>query len=144
MEASDYRKTWFDICNERQHLISRRTELENDLVEIRNSISHLDEIIDHLAPLAGMAVDREDIAKLGLTDAIRAILRVKKERLAPQDVRQRLIEKGYDLSSLTAPMASVYKILNRLYAADEVAREKQDDGSVFYEWKGITDDEIPF
>ena len=56
METVDYHKTWSAIYAERGELISRRTELENELVEIRNSISHLDEILDHLAPLAGLAV----------------------------------------------------------------------------------------
>ena len=145
METVDYHKTWSAIYAERGELLSRRTELENELVEIRNSISHLDEILDHLAPLAGLAVDGKSIAKLGLTDAIRAILRAKGERLSPQDIRQRLVDdEGYDLSSLTAPMASIYKILNRLAIAEEITRDKTEDGSVFYKWNGISDDDIPF
>jgi hypothetical protein len=144
MEQTDYHQTWSAIYRERQELVSRRTELENELVEIRNSISHLDEILEHLAPLAGIAMSAKSLSKLGLTDAIRTILRSKGERFSPSDIRQRLISEDYDLSGLTAPMASIYKILNRLAAADEVERQKEEDGSVFYKWKGLTDDDIPF
>jgi hypothetical protein len=82
---------------------------------------------------------------LGITDAIRQILKGTEERLSPIEVRDSLLEKGFDLSGLSAPMASIYKILSRLadVGNPEIFREREDDGKVFYRWIR-TDDDIPF
>jgi hypothetical protein len=147
MNTEDFSQTWRKIYGEKAKLIDMRTNLETELVEVRNKISHLDEVLRHLAPLADVPWFTDgDISQLGLTDAIRNILKHSNERLSAQDVRQQLNEKGYDLSSLSVPMASIYKILSRL--ADnpaEVEREKQ-EGKVFYKWvhPPISDEDIPF
>jgi hypothetical protein len=144
METSDFAKTWSEIWAERQSLFNRRTELETDLCEIRTKISHLDEVLSHLGPLAGMA-NSESLPALGITDAIRSILHGSEVRLSAPDIRKELSEKGYDLSGLSAPMASIYKILSRLEGSDEVEREKE-EGRVYYKWKvpPISDEDIPF
>jgi|SRR5882672_11575300 len=144
MQTSDFAKTWSDIWSERQNLINLRTELENDLCEIRTKVSHLDEVLSHLGPLAGMA-DSDSLPALGITDAIRSVLHGSNVRLSAPDIRKELMDKGYDLSGLTAPMASIYKILSRLEISDEVEREKE-EGRVYYKWKvpPITDEDIPF
>lgn len=150
MNAEDVAKTWLEYSKERSELLNLRTTLELDLIELRTKISHLNEILLHLAPLAGLDyANEEDISTLGLTDAIRSILKRSGERLSPQDVRQQLSNRGYDLNGLSAPMASVYKILSRL-ADDsekpaEVERERE-EGKVYYRWKAtpITDEDIPF
>jgi hypothetical protein len=54
------------------------------------------------------------------------------------------MEKGFDLSRLSAPMASIYKILSRLVDDSQLEREKQEDGRMGYQWKGIRDEDIPF
>jgi len=144
MDPNGFAKMFADTSAERQSEINRRTELENELVEVRNRINHLDEILAHLAPLADISFSDDNIAGLGLTDAVRKILRTSDKRLSPQEIRKQLQEKDYDLSTLTAPMASVYKILARLSEGDspEVDREKE-GAHVFYTWKTppITDED---
>jgi hypothetical protein len=72
---------------------------------------------------------------------VRCVLNNSDKRLSAQDIREQLTLKGYDLSGLSAPMASIYTILRRL-SDDEVEREKE-DGRVYYKWKK-QDDDIPF
>lgn len=146
----DYTETWANIFAERQKVIARRTDLETELIEVRNKIAHLDQILDHMGPLAGFSSGQnEDFLKLGLTDAVRDILSTSTERMSAQDVRAALNSRDYDLSSLTAPMQSIYKILSRLADdSQEVEREKE-EGRVYYRWKRtgsgpITDEDIPF
>jgi hypothetical protein len=150
MKAADYEKTWRDLSAERTALLDRRVNHETQLIEINNEISHLDEVLSHLAPLAGMS---DSIPGMGITDAIRSILRNSSERMSAKEVFGELEEGGYDLSRLTAPMASIYKILSRLVNdSKEVERETEGDGAfgrVFYKWKRydgpeITDEDIPF
>ena len=143
METEDFKQTWLQLYRERAQLLDKRTILENELIEVGNKIVHLNEVINHLAPLSGLNYE-EGVGSLGMTDAVRHILKVSQERLSAKDVSRELSEKGFDLSKLSAPMASIYKVLSRLVDEyGEVEREKDDDGKVFYKWK-ISEDDIPF
>jgi hypothetical protein len=162
---TEYDATWVTLYQKKEELLDRRSALEAQLADATTQIDHLTEILSHLAPLAGIAYG-EDLAALGITNAIRWILEHSEARMSPTEVRDKLEEKGFDLSSLTAPMASIYKTLSRLAEANEpdITREKEADGKVFYSWKRpnasfdqrppapddyaqsaeISDDDIPF
>jgi len=144
MTPADYLEEWTKIFQEREIELNHRTDLETELIEVRNRICHLDEVLNHLAPLANMSGPSDNISALGITDAIRTVLRRANRKISAPDIRKELTDKGYDLSGLSAPMASIYKILSRL--SDEVEREKEEGGRVFYRWKHppITDEDIPF
>jgi hypothetical protein len=153
MKPEEYYETWQRLIAEQSELIDRRTSLENDLNETNTAIAHLEEVIDHLAPLAGIPVGA-DLAGIGITEAIRRVIEHSKSRMSAAEIRRALGDNGFDLSSLTAPMASIYKIVSRLIEAGEVEREKE-DSNVYYRWKTaqaddlvqpteITDDDIPF
>jgi hypothetical protein len=144
---TEYDDVWVELHGKRAKLIERRAELEAEMRDVANQISHLNEILRHLGPLAGLG-GGENILSMGITDAVRWILNNTEGRLSPTDIRDQLIEKGYHMSALTAPMASIYKILSRLAGESdpEVIREKE-DGNVFYRWKHdeeATEEDIPF
>jgi hypothetical protein len=145
MKADELRQTYWTFYNERNDLFSRRAEIEAELSETRNKITHLDQVLDHLASLSGITDMTGSVSALGLTDAIRTVVRINGERFSPQDIKQRLQERSYDLSDLTAPMASIYKVLSRLAEnpGECLTREKE-DGRIFYKYTGISDDDIPF
>jgi hypothetical protein len=153
MQQSDYREQWGRLVERSAELQDQRDSLENDLSEIKSEIAHLDAVLGHLRTLAGMPKD-EDIATLGITDAIRHILKNSNERMSATDVRLALKSKGFDLTKYSAPMSSIYKVLGRLADDDssQVCREKDDGGGVFYRWAvddfaqsaEIGDDDIPF
>jgi len=145
MNADELRQTYWNFMNERSDLRNRRADIEAELSETRNKITHLDQVLDHLASLSGITDTTGSISGLGLTDAIRTVVHVNGERFSPQDVKERLQERGYDLSDLTAPMASIYKVLSRLAdnPEEKLEREKE-DGRIFYKYAGISDDDIPF
>ncbi len=139
MDASEFQKTYDALTKERRSLIARRDEIETDLNELRARIRNIEKVLDNLLPLTDspLAVLVSDISQLGLTDAIRQVLQSSEDRLSATDVRRTLKEKDYNLSALTAPMASIYKILRRLSEKpDEVQREKEENGSVYYKWVG--------
>jgi hypothetical protein len=144
----DFAETWSGIFGEREKAIARRTDLETELIEVRNKIAHLDQILDHMGPLAGLSSGDYDFLKLGLTDAVRGVVSGSWERMSAQEIRNALTEKGYDLSSLTAPMQSIYKILSRLADDSKQIEREKEDGRVYYKWKRtrgpITDEDIPF
>ena len=143
MEQHELKQTWFQLNRERARLSNKRTDLETELSEVNNNLAHLEEVLNHLAPLSGLHFE-QTIAGLGITDAIRFVLKAADQRLSAADVRRSLTEQGFDFSGHTAPNASIYKVLNRLVAAEEVEREKDEEESrVYYKWKP-TDEDIPF
>jgi hypothetical protein len=149
----DYRAVWDDLYEECSSLEGQRDNLETELSEVKGRIAHLQAVMNHLRPLAGVPLG-DDISGLGITDAIRAILENAKERMTPQDVRRALANKGFDLSGYSAPMSSIYKILARLADDQSSPVFRIRDGSgVSYEWRTpmdisqqaeISDDDIPF
>jgi hypothetical protein len=151
MDQSDFNGQWNEYFLEQNRLEGQRAALEAQLSEITTKIEHLQGMLDHLAPLAGITFGMS-VVGMGITDAIRVILKESKERLAAQDVRRLLDENGLDLSKYTSPMASIYKVLGRLVDdSHEVEREKEGN-NVFFRWKTnehpqgaeISDDDIPF
>lgn len=148
MSFEDYSETFKQLVHKRTVLVQKRTELETQLNDLNVEIAHLEEVTDHLGPLAGIVADPASIVGLGITDAIRTVLRTSQTRMAASDVRRELGEKGFDFSGQTHPMASIYKILSRLYEAGEIDKiEDEDNFRVFYAWKKddeIKDEDIPF
>ena len=149
MEQEEFLKTWTELSEEHGTLLDRRVILETELAEVRNKITHIEQVLSHLAPLAGFQQDAEGISSLGLTDAIRFILQSSTERMSANDVRKVLHEKGVDLSGLSAPMASIYKILSRLVNDSEEVERETEGGRVYFTWKRpaaspISDEDIPF
>lgn len=147
--AVDYGEAWTSLVRERSTLRDQRASLETELSEVRIKIAHLDAILSHLEPLAGLSWS-ESLSGLGITDAIRAVLSKSESRMSAKDVHGALEAGGFDMSGLTQPMASIYKVLSRLVDdSGEAEREKDDDGRVFYKWKReesteITLDDVPF
>jgi hypothetical protein len=135
---TEYDAVWIDMYTKRQTLHGKRDELEAELSDVKQQIAHLNEILSHLGTLAGIPTN-QDITKMGITDAVRWVMsRDEVDRMSANDVRDALSSRGYDLSGLTAPMSSIYKILSRLSGDDEKAeliREKDEEGKVFYRWK---------
>jgi len=135
METSDFYHAWESLNKERQSLTKRRDDLELELSEIRTKLSHLAKALEHLLPLTDINFCVTEITQLGLTDAIRNVLQTNKDKkFSATDVRTKLVEEGYDLSSLTAPMASIYKILGRLAEKPEEVQREKEDGRVYYRW----------
>lgn len=154
----NFADTWSELLQEHGEMETKRCELEEQLDEVKKKLAHLDEVLVHLAPLAGVSYP-DDIAGLGMTDAIRLVLEHASERMSAQDIRKTLENRGFDLSGYSAPMQSIYKILSRLVdeANSRVVRER-DGTTVFYMWQKpasqivadfanqveISDDDIPF
>lgn len=131
---TEYDDVWRQIYRKRENLLDRHAELEAEIRDVSNQLAHLNEILIHLNPLAGLG-NGQSIIGMGITDAVRYTLRNAEGRMSPTDIRDQLLEKGYDLTALSAPMSSIYKILSRLadQKKPEITREKE-DGNVFYRW----------
>jgi hypothetical protein len=144
MDPVDFREKWTEFSTEREALVKRRDEIELELHEIRGKLKHLDKVLENLLPLSDLTnFAAIEISNLGITDAIRRILQTNKgKKFGAGEIREELQGWRYDLSGLTAPMASIYKILSRLAEKPEEVTREKDGLRVYYTWVG--DDEIPF
>lgn len=73
-------------------------------------------------------------AATGLTDAIRGVLQTSDEWLSAVQVRNRLVEDGFDFGGYTSnPLASIHTVLKRLTPNEAESRETE--GFPEYRWK---------
>jgi hypothetical protein len=55
-----------------------------------------------------------DVSKIGLTEAVRIVLRANGGWMTPQQIRDQIRKLGIDLSRYQNPLASIHTILDRL------------------------------
>lgn len=68
-----------------------------------------------------------DVSKMGLTEAVRSIVRASDDWLTAMQIRDQVVRLGVNLSKYKNPLASVYTILGRL--EDEVDISMRQSGS---------------
>lgn len=54
----------------------------------------------------------------GISDAIRAVLFLAKQRMTPVQIKDALVDLGFDMRKYTFPMANVHSALKRLVTGD--------------------------
>jgi hypothetical protein len=106
-------------------LLRERDELETRVARVRRTIAALSALCDEPTPL-----------DLGLTDAIRTVLRGSVEAVSPPEVKERLDTLGLDLSQHSNPLASVHTVLKRLVHAGEADTTEGYGGKMVY-WRKL-------
>lgn len=148
-DAAYYRKMYDELSARVHELCARRDELELQLGEITTELANLYKTLSHLTPLAGYTFAVDSLSELGITDAVRAVLRPN-EKMSAGDVREKMEEKGFDFSRYSAPDASVRTILKRLVDAKPAQAVSEKDGwKIYYsavptQGPEISDEDIPF
>ena len=143
----DYKGIYSQFANKVAELAQQRNELEVQLGDITKELESLEETLARLAPLAGYGPSEFDsIAKIGITDAVRAVLD-SKHRMSAAEVKAKMEERGFDFSKYSAPDASVRTILKRLEVAKQAVVEKA-GYKIYYKSPPIeieiSDEDIPF
>jgi hypothetical protein len=135
-----YRQTIDDLSA----ALETRAALEEQLEEVRNSIQQLREIaystsayrgLDPKAEYPSLFIDG-GIVDVGFTDAVRATFKPGKAMTAIQ-VRNDLINAGFDLDGYRNPLATIHTILKRLVKSGELFigpsfDDEDDDGPTVY------------
>lgn len=110
MTKETYKKALEAAQKELAQATQLQKETQRRIMKLRQTIFSLTmlltkEAADHIV---------KSVEEIGLTDAIREILRIGEKPLSPIEVRKALEELGYDLSKYTNPLASIHTILKRL------------------------------
>jgi hypothetical protein len=121
MTQEDYRRALQAAVREYEDLGLKRHEIDRRLAELAQTIGTLSKLLGHTPTVP-----------MGLTDAIRLVMRGTGAPMAPVQVRDRLRAIGFDVAKYTNELAAVHTILKRLNDAGEVRFLTGRDGKPQY------------
>jgi len=119
----DYRRALEAASREYEELGEKRRAIDQRLAGLAQTIGTLSRLLG-LTPTVPM----------GLTDAIRLIVRGAGVPMTPVEVRDRLIGIGFDTSKYVNDLAAVHTILKRLNESGEVRFVPRTPGKHQYTW----------
>ena len=123
MTDQDYRRALEAATSEYEALGDQRREIDRRLAELSQTIGTLSKLLG-LVPTV----------PLGLTDAIRLVVRGAGLPMTPVDIRDRLLAIGFDTTKYTNDLAAVHTILKRLNDSGEVRFLPRSSGKHQYAW----------
>jgi len=123
MTHHDYRRALEAAMREYEALGEKRRDIDQRLAELAQSIATLSKLLG-LTPTVPM----------GLTDAVRLVVRGAGVPMTPIEVRDRLAAIGFDVSKYVNDLAAVHTILKRLNEAGELRFVPRTPGKHQYMW----------
>ena len=123
MTHEDYHRALEAATREYEELGAKRQAIDSRLAELAQTIGTL-------AKLLGLT----PTVPLGLTDAIRLVVRGAGVPMTPPEVRDRLRAIGFDVSKYANDLAAVHTILRRLNESGELRFIARGVGAHQYTW----------
>ncbi|HKB11551.1 MAG TPA: prefoldin domain-containing protein [Vicinamibacterales bacterium] len=123
MPHQDYRRALEAAAREYESLGEQRRAIDQRIAELAQSIATLSKLLG-LTPTVPM----------GLTDAVRLVVRGAGVPMTPVEVRDRLAAIGFDVSKYVNDLAAVHTILKRLNQAGELRFVPRAPGRHQYTW----------
>jgi len=111
-EIARLRKLLANYQEELSRLLDERKALDNKILPLQHRIRHLSRMCD-------LTVD-DPIRQLGLTDAIRYIIRNQDEPIAPKEVRNELLQRYCKPKDYRNLLGAVHIVMKRLARAGEI------------------------
>ena len=127
MTAENYRAALTAAIKEYEALGEQRRDIDKRLAQLAHTIGTLSKLLG-LTPTVPM----------GLTDAIRLVVRGAGLPMTPVDVRDRLHAIGFDVSKYSNDLAAVHTILKRLNESGELRFIPRAPGKHQYTWNRPT------
>jgi hypothetical protein len=123
MTHEDYRRALEAATSEYEALGAKRQAIDSRLAELAQTIGTLSKLLG-LTPTV----------PLGLTDAVRLVVRGAGVPMTPTEVRDRLRGMGFDVSKYVNDLAAVHTILKRLNESGELRFLARGPGTHQYIW----------
>lgn len=134
MDDETYKRTLEAAKAEMTQLLHDRDEINWRIAKLAPVVEYLSALCNEMAPPPDLSVSTY-IRELGLTDAIRFVLKNSGTGLSPTEVRDRLREAGFDLNRYENELPPIHNTLQRLKASGEVEeRINAAAGTKTYRW----------
>ena len=119
-----------------KRLAETRDQIEVEIVKCEALVKALAQSIEDRTEREELLAEVESLVKSkGFTDAIRRILRTSHTPMTPPEIRDHMMEDGFNLAAYKSVLASIHAILTRLRNKGQVKRKVRNDKIAYY-WSG--------
>jgi hypothetical protein len=119
----DYVKAFEAATREMESLLQQRADLDHRILHVRQTLVSLSRLCGFTPTVSW-----------GMTDGVRFILRRAQRPMSAIDVRDELVNWGFDMSRYANDLSAIHTVLKRLAKAGEIRFMARAAGSHAYEW----------
>ncbi len=138
MTNNQYKLALDEAKRELIQLSNQRQQIEERIEKVQSVIKALSLFGENIADQSSEIVESDNfssVVTLGLTDAIREILKKAIYALTPLQVRDLLVANNFDLTQYKQMMVPIHNTLKRLHENVEVFGIRNIEGKIFaYKW----------
>ena len=132
-------ETLASSIEKRERLVKATADLDEEIHKTRQAVFGLVGLIpetelEKLKAQNPEVFDEYADSRLGITDAVREVLKSRKDFMTPTEVRDAVLKISRSLDGHKNPVGSVHTVLKRLVDADEVMIGIDDKGITMYGW----------
>jgi hypothetical protein len=131
MREDVYQKALAGANEEMKELLQQRNAIDNRIARLTATIAALGALGTETPRLE----DTPELGDLGISDAIRQVLKDANQYLTPAEIKVLLIKAQVDLNKYANASAVIHNTLKRLEAQGELATMTIDPGIVTYSFK---------
>jgi hypothetical protein len=129
MNSENYRKAMEDGQKELEHWLRVRIEIDQRIAQLKSTVALLGGLIGD-APRITAAESTEELVDMGISDAIRQVLREHMQSLTPGEIKVLLAQAQFDLDKYVNASAVIHNTLKRLESQGEIASITSDPPGV--------------
>jgi hypothetical protein len=131
MSDNSYQAALEDARAEMAKLLHERASLDSRLSQLNSTIEVLSGLLNE-APKPEAVLSAEMLEGMGISEAIRRVLRDANVGLAPSQIKNKLIESGFELAKYANSGAVIYNTLKRLELQKEIVAVRDSSGAIAY------------
>jgi hypothetical protein len=128
-----------DAKSEMFRLIAQRQEIDLKLAKLKQTVDALSSLCDRPVPEIELRPQSALTAAIGLTDAMRKVMSDAKLPMTVPQIRDALLDLGYDVNQYASGLTVIHNTINRLEKQGELTRVKTPAGA-FVGWLYHADD----
>jgi len=129
-----YRRQIYQALSDLIQCVRQKREVEQKISKLRTLVIANANMLPDAERAVFIRQANESFA--GFTDSIREIFRTHVNGLTPTQVRDKLLELGFDLGSQVNPMASIHSVIRRLENSGEIEERRSPEGEKTFRLTG--------
>jgi hypothetical protein len=107
---------------ELDELLQKRADLDKRISTLQITIEGLAALSDPAKPAdAAPEAQQLDLQELGITDAIRAVLRESRVHMTAPQIRNSLVDRGYNVDRFASILTVIHNTVKRMHDQGEIA-----------------------
>jgi len=131
MSNESYEKALENARAEMTELLRKRAHLDSRLTQLKSTIDVLSSLVNE-PPKLGAEISAEMLDDMGISEAIRRVLRESQVALTPNQIKNKLSDFGFDLAQYSNSGAVIYNTLKRLERQKEITPVNDSSGTIAY------------